>query len=41
MTSIYGIFSNPRARLYKVCSHPCMYAPGFIVSIRAKWPRQS
>ena len=36
--SLYGFFTLPCGRLFKVCAWPCMYAPGYIRSNKPRWP---
>jgi hypothetical protein len=38
-TPIYGLFTLPMGRLFKVCAEPCMYSPGYIRSNEPRWPR--
>lgn len=38
---IYGLFTIPMGRLFKVCAEPCMYSPGYIRSNKPRWPRIS
>lgn len=37
---LYGFFSLPRGLMLKVCSGDCMYAPGYIQSIKPRWPTE-
>lgn len=37
-TPIYGLFTLPMGRLFKVCAEPCMYSPGYIQSNKPRWP---
>lgn len=32
------LLTLPRGRLYKVCGGDCMFAPGYIVSSKPRWP---
>jgi hypothetical protein len=36
---IYGLFTLPMGRLFKVCAEPCTFAPGYIRSNKPRWPR--
>lgn len=38
---IYGFFALPRGLLLKVCAEPCMYAPGYIQSLKPRWPKDA
>lgn len=35
---LYGFFMLPRGLLLKVHAEPCVYAPGYLQSIRPRWP---
>lgn len=35
---LYGFFALPRGLLLKVCADPCMYSPGYIQSLKPRWP---
>lgn len=35
---LWAFFTLPRGRLLKVHAEPCMYAPGYLQSTKARWP---
>lgn len=38
---LYGFFALPRRRLLKVHAEPCTFAPGYLQSIRPRWPGEA
>jgi hypothetical protein len=36
---LYGFFTLPMGRLFKVCAEPCMYAPSYLRSNKPRWPK--
>jgi hypothetical protein len=35
---LWAFFTLPRGRLLKVHAEPCMFAPGYLQSLKPRWP---
>lgn len=36
---LYGLFALPRGLMLKVHAQPCTFAPGYIQSLKLRWPK--